>query len=151
MALLAAVYAGAVVVMSAALPGRGAALAAVLAVLAALVGLVLRPVGSWASVRLDRLLYGDRAQPYQLARQLAARLRDAASPAQVPDAVCQIVVSALRLPAAALEATGPGRGSRLAPVGDAGGDAAFGPLALPHHCPPGGPLLVAPPARPGPP
>ena len=144
MALLAAVYAGAVVVMSAALPGRGAALAAVLAVLAALVGLVLRPVGSWASVRLDRLLYGDRAQPYQLARQLAARLRDAASPAQVPDAVCQIVVSALRLPAAALEATGPGRVSRLAAVGVAGGDATLEPFELRHNGQRVGRLLVAP-------
>jgi signal transduction histidine kinase len=113
-ALLAAVYAVVAIVMSAALPGEGAPLAAVIAVLAALVGLVLRPIGHWVSVRVDRLLYGDRAEPYQLARQLAARLRDGVGPAQVPDSVCQIVVSALRLPAAALEGAD---GRRLAAVG----------------------------------
>ncbi len=143
-ALLAAVYAAAAVVMSAALPGRGAVLAAVLAVLAALVGLVLRPVGGWVSVRVDRLLYGDRAQPYQLARQLAARLRDSVEPTQVPVAVCQIVVSALRLPAAALEATGPRRAGRLAAVGAVDSHPRLEPFELRYQGQPVGRLLVAP-------
>jgi two-component system, NarL family, sensor kinase len=137
-ALLAVVYAAAAVVMSAALPGEGAALAAVLAVLAALVGLVLRPVGAWVSMRVDRLLYGDRAEPYQLARQLAARLRDGVGPAQVPDVVCQIVVSALRLPAAALEASG---GRRLAGVGTV---TSGEPVELRYHGQLVGRLLAAP-------
>jgi signal transduction histidine kinase len=136
--LLAAVYAVAAVVMSAALPGEGAALAAAVAVLAALVGLVLRPVGAWVSVRVDRLLYGDRAEPYQLARQLAARLRDGVGPAQVPDAVCQIVVSALRLPAAALEAAD---GRRLAAVGTV---TPGEPVELRYHGQRVGLLLAAP-------
>jgi signal transduction histidine kinase len=140
-ALLAAVYAAAAVVMSAVLPGRGAALAAVLAVLAALVGLVLRPVGGWVSLRVDRLLYGDRARPYQLARQLATRLRDSVGPAQVPEAVCQIVVSALRLPAAALEASGPDRAVPLATVGAVD---RLEPFELRYHGQLVGRLLVAP-------
>ena len=142
LALLTAVYGGAAVVMSAVLPGRGAAFAAVLVVLAALVGLVLRPIGGWVSSRVDLLLYGDRAQPYQLARQLAARLRDGVEPTQVPDAVCQIVVSALRLPAAVLEATGAGRTGRLAAVGTT--DGALEPFELRYHGQPVGRLLVAP-------
>jgi signal transduction histidine kinase len=116
--LLAAVYAGAAAVMSAVLPGRGAPIAAVLAVLAALVGLVLRPISQEVLRRVDRMLYGDRAEPYQLTRQLAARIRDGASSAQVPNAVCQVVVSALRLPGAALDATSAGRTRQLAAVGE---------------------------------
>jgi signal transduction histidine kinase len=116
--LLSAVYAGAAAVMSVVLPGRGAPVAAVLAALAALVGLVLRPTSHWVQRRVDRMLYGDRAEPYQLARQLAARIRDGASSAHVPNAVCQIVVSALRLPGAALDATRGERTRRLAAVGD---------------------------------
>jgi signal transduction histidine kinase len=140
--LLAAVYGGAAVTMSAALPGEGAVLAAALAVLAALVGLVLRPISGWVSVRVDRLLYGDRAEPYQVARRLAGRLRDGVGPAQVPVAVCQIVVSGLRLPGAALEATVSGRARRLAVVGDVGG--ALEPIDLRHHGQLVGRLLVPP-------
>jgi signal transduction histidine kinase len=116
--LLAAVYTAAAAVMSAVLPGRGAPIAAVLAVLAALVGLVLRPISQEVLRRVDRMLYGDRAEPYQLTRQLAARIRDGASSAQVPNAVCQVVVSALRLPGAALDATSAGRTRHLAAVGE---------------------------------
>ncbi len=143
--LLAAVYAGAAVTMSTALPGAGAALAAALAVLAALVGLVLRPVSGWVSARVDRLLYGDRAEPYQVARRLAGRLRDGVGPAQVPVAVCQIVVSGLRLPGAALDATVPGRVRRLAAVGDTAG--ALEPFDLRYQGQRVGRLLV--PARAG--
>lgn len=158
--LLAAVYAGAAATMSTALPGAGsalgsapapggavpgAALAAALAVLAALVGLVLRPVSGWVSARVDRLLYGDRAEPYQVARRLAGRLRDGVGPAQVPVAVCQIVVSGLRLPGAALDATVSGRVRRLAAVGDTAG--ALEPFDLRYQGQLVGRLLV--PARAG--
>ncbi|MDT5033308.1 MAG: hypothetical protein QOC94_3479 [Actinoplanes sp.] len=116
--LLAAVYAAAAAAMSALLPGVGAAVPAILAVLAALVGLVLRPASRWVLRRVDQVLYGDRAEPYQLARRLADRLREVAEAAQVPLAVCQIVVSALRLPGAALTGVTPTGPRRLATVGD---------------------------------
>ncbi|HKT04987.1 MAG TPA: hypothetical protein VJT31_36190, partial [Rugosimonospora sp.] len=139
-ALLVAVYVVAAVVMSAALPGEGAPLAAAVAALAALVGLVLRPISAWVSARVDRLLYGDRAEPYQLARQLAARLRDGVASARIPEAVCQIVVSALRLPGAALEATT----GRLAAVGAVDGGAVLEPFELRYQGQRVGRLLVAP-------
>jgi signal transduction histidine kinase len=113
-------------------------------VLAALVGLVLRPVSAWVSARVDRLLYGDRAEPYQLARQLGARLREGVESTHVPDAVCQIVVSALRLPGAALEATTPGRTRRLASVGAADPGMVLEAFDLRYQGQRVGRLLVAP-------
>jgi two-component system, NarL family, sensor kinase len=146
--LLAAVYMGAAATMSGVLddtlPGIGATLAAALAVLAALVGLVLRPVSGWVSARVDQLLYGDRAEPYQVARRLAGRLRDGLGPAQVPVAVCQIVVSALRFPGAALDATSAGRSRRLATVGDVDAAGALAPFDLRYQGQRVGRLLVPP-------
>jgi signal transduction histidine kinase len=117
--LLAAVYLVAAATMSLLLPGDGTALPAVLAVLAALVGLVLRPAARWVQRHVDTLLYGDRAEPYELVRRLAGSLRDGADAAQVPLAVCQVAVSALRLPAAELVAVAGTNPRRLARVGDA--------------------------------
>jgi signal transduction histidine kinase len=141
--LLAAVYGAAAASLSAVMPGASPALATALAVLAALVGLVLRPIGRWLAVQVDRLLYGDRAEPYQVARRLAGRLRDGVDPAQVPAAVCQIVVSGLRLPGAALDAPVGGRVGRLAAVGELDG-AVLEPFELRYHGEPVGCLLVAP-------
>jgi two-component system, NarL family, sensor kinase len=115
--LLAAVYAGAALGLSSAMPHVGAVLASLAVLLAALIGLVLRPVSGWVLGRLDRLMYGDRAEPYLIARRLAARLRDSVSDSDVPETVCQIVVSALRLPAAALETTAGGQQRLFAEVG----------------------------------
>jgi two-component system NarL family sensor kinase len=140
--LLAAVYAGAAAVMSTVLPGRGARMLAVLAVLAALVGLVLRPISHQVLRRIDRMLYGDRAEPYQLTRQLAARVRDEASSAQVPNAVCQVMVNALRLPGAALYATSAGGTRQLAAVGDLTPADALEPLELRYRGRVVGSLLV---------
>ncbi|MFL6126380.1 hypothetical protein, partial [Actinophytocola sp.] len=143
--LLAVVYMAAAVTMSLAVPRDGAALAAVLAVLAALVGLVLRPISGWVVARVDRLLYGDRAEPYQLARRLAGQLRDGVGPAQTPVAVCQIVVSALRLPGAALDVTVVQPPRRVAEVGELGAE--LESFDLRYHGKLVGRLLVPP--RPG--
>ena len=142
--LLAAVYAGVAAVMSTVLPGRGARMLAVLAVLAALVGLVLRPISHQVLRRVDRMLYGDRAEPYQLTRQLAARVRDGVNSAQVPNAVCQVMVSALRLPGAALQATSAGRTRQLAAVGELVPVDALAPFELRHQGRVVGLLLVMP-------
>jgi signal transduction histidine kinase len=144
--LLAAVYGAAAASLSAVMPGASPALATALAVLAALVGLVLRPIGRRLARQVDRLLYGDRAEPYQVARRLAGRLREGVDPAQVPVAVCQIVVSGLRLPGAALDAAVGGRVGRLAAVGELDG-AVLEPFELRYQGESVGCLLVAP--RPG--
>jgi two-component system, NarL family, sensor kinase len=142
--LLIAVYLVAAATLAVLLPGRSVAVPAVLAVLAALAGLGLRPATRWVQVRLDRLVYGERAEPYELARRLADSLRDGADAATVPLAVCQIVVSALGLPGAALTA-GVGEASRLlAAVGVTDGLASIG---LRHQGRLVGHLRVAP--RPG--
>jgi two-component system, NarL family, sensor kinase len=139
--LLAAVYAAAATTVSLVPPGGGVALPALLAVLAALAGLVLRPAARWVQQRVDRLLYGDRAEPYELVRRLAGSLRDGADAAQMPLAVCQIVVSALRLPGAALTAGDADRPRRLAQVGAADG---LEPIPLRYQGTLVGHLLVAP-------
>ncbi|MFI5953952.1 ATP-binding protein [Cryptosporangium sp. NPDC051539] len=116
--LLAVFYVGAAAAMSLVLPGRSARMLAALAVLSAPLGLVLRSVSGQVLRRVDRMLYGDRAEPYQLARELAARVRDGTSANQVPNAVCQVVVNALRLPGAALRVTVANGVRELAAVGD---------------------------------
>jgi two-component system NarL family sensor kinase len=141
--LLAAVYGAAASALSAVMPGASPALATALAILAALVGLVLRPIGRGLARRVDRLLYGDRAEPYQVARRLAGRLREGVDPAQVPVAVCQIVVSGLRLPGAALDAPVGGQVGRLAAVGELGG-AVLEPFELRYQGETVGCLRVAP-------
>jgi signal transduction histidine kinase len=141
--LLAAAYGAAAASLSAVMPGASPALATALAVLAALVGLVLRPIGRRLAVQVDRLLYGDRAEPYQVARRLAGRLRDGVDPAQVPVAVCQIVVSGLRLPGAALDAPVGGQVGRLAAVGELEG-AVLEPFELRYQGKSVGCLRVAP-------
>ncbi|MBO0870212.1 MAG: hypothetical protein J2P15_16770 [Micromonosporaceae bacterium] len=145
--LLAAAYAGAALGLSAAMPHVGAVLASLAVLLAALIGLVLRPVSGWVVGWLDRLMYGDRAEPYLVARRLAARLRDTVSDREVPETVCQIVVSALRLPAAALEATVDGQQRLLAEVGRPFAAGVLEPFDLRHRGQCVGRLLVRPRTR----
>lgn len=90
---------------------------AVSMVLAALVGFGMRPLVTWMNRRVDEVFYGERARPYEVARTLAARLRDGLSPAEVPEAVCRTVVHTLRIPAAALVAQTRNGPSQLAMVG----------------------------------
>ncbi|TWP44177.1 sensor histidine kinase [Lentzea tibetensis] len=142
--LLVAVYTAAAAAVAVSLPGASSALAAMLAVLAALVGLVLRPANTWVSRRVDRLLYGERAEPYHVTHMLAGRLRDNLGHEQVPVGVCQIVVSALRIPAAAIDINVSGSPRRLAAVGDIGRLAAAVQFELCHQGTLTGWLLVPP-------
>lgn len=86
-------------------------------ILAASVGFGLRPLIAWTSRQVDAVFYGERARPYQVVRELAARLRDGLSPAEVPEAVCRTVVYTLRLPVAALVAQTRNGQRELAMVG----------------------------------
>lgn len=85
--------------------------------LAALMGFGMRPLITWMSRRVDEIFYGERAQPYEVVRALAARLRDGLSSAEVPETVCRTVVHTLRLPAAALVAQTRNGPRQLAVIG----------------------------------
>ena len=68
---------------------------------AGLTGLLVHPLGARLSRAVDRLFYGDRADPYAVLAGLTGRLRDG-DVADVPRAVCEAVVGSLRLALAEL-------------------------------------------------
>ncbi|MGF1427156.1 sensor histidine kinase [Kitasatospora sp. LaBMicrA B282] len=74
--------------------------AQVMAGCALVLGVLLRPTARGVSRAVDRFYYGDRARPYQVARDLAERLSRAVSPAEAPPLLCRTVVRALGLPGA---------------------------------------------------
>ena len=74
----------------------GSALSTALA--AGVTGVLVRPLAHRLSAGVDRLFYGDRADPYAVSARLAARLAERGlDVAEVPQAVCETVVAALRL------------------------------------------------------
>jgi signal transduction histidine kinase len=103
--LTAVVYA-AVVGWAGALLGDRRGLAPFLAAFA--VALAFHPARLRVQRVVDRLLFGDRANPYALLTRLDAALRTAASPRQALHDGAAVVVTGLRLPGAAIEVTLPG-------------------------------------------
>lgn len=144
---LVGLYAIVVGVALRAVPTARSAGAALLAVLGVLVGLTLLPAARRLDRRADRLYYGARARPAEVAVLLMARLRAGLAPDQVPREVCEVVVTGLRLPAAALEVDTVDGTHRLAEIGTL--DAAHGVerFELRYHTRSMGRLLVRP--RPG--
>jgi signal transduction histidine kinase len=90
----------------------------------AAVAAVLGTVRDWAQRRVDRLVYGDRADPYAALRRLGMRLEQAAEPAAVLPGVVEAVTAALRAPRARIERDGRTLAEHGAP--GAGGE----PLAI---------------------
>ncbi|KRE92794.1 hypothetical protein ASG76_15100 [Nocardioides sp. Soil774] len=109
-----------------ALPQHRSALSAALA--AGLTGVVLQPLGRRLTSGVDRLFYGDRADPFAVTAELAARLtRTGLDVAVVPQVVCDTVVESLRLPAAQVRLVMEGSTPVVAVAGDPGpADAASG-------------------------
>jgi signal transduction histidine kinase len=67
-------------------------------VAAGVTGVIVAPLHRRLSAGADRLLYGDRADPYAVSARLAARLAERATDvAEVPQAVCDVIVQTLRL------------------------------------------------------
>jgi signal transduction histidine kinase len=95
-AVVVATYLGLVELVDRLLRPRMSVSAAVLATL--VVAIFFNPVRVRLQRLVDRLFYGDRANPVRAASSVAAQLADASQPADVLPAVCQ----ALRLPYAAL-------------------------------------------------
>ncbi|QNN53232.1 sensor histidine kinase [Nocardioides mesophilus] len=98
------------------LPQNGSALSAAIA--AGLTGAVMQPLARRLQVGVDRMYYGDRADPFAVTSALAARLsRTGLDVAHVPQVLCDVVIEGLRLPGARV---------RLALTGEAGAVASAG-------------------------
>ncbi|AUG80785.1 hypothetical protein CFP65_6117 [Kitasatospora sp. MMS16-BH015] len=80
-------------------------------------GALLRPGAERVVRAVDRYFYGDRAQPYHVARGLAEQLRRTVDPADAPRLLCETVVGSLGMPAAAVRVEGRGGRRELAALG----------------------------------
>jgi two-component system, NarL family, sensor kinase len=96
---LAGIYVSLFLLASAVLPG-GSTVGAATA--AAVSGLLLHPLGVRLNRGVDRMFYGDRADPARVLEATAAGLREGLDLTEVPARVCTVVVEALRLGSAAL-------------------------------------------------
>ncbi|MEZ0089186.1 histidine kinase [Streptacidiphilus sp. EB129] len=93
-------FVGLALALSRVLPGSRTPGALVLAAASLVLGLLLR-AGAGRAVRVvDQFYYGERAQPYQVVRDLAGRLSRTVNPADAPRLLCTSVVDTLRFPAA---------------------------------------------------
>jgi signal transduction histidine kinase len=70
---------------------------------AGLVAVAVQPLRMRLQRRVDRLVYGDRSDPYGALTRLAGRLHETLSPDQVVEAIVDSVAEALRLPYVAIE------------------------------------------------
>ncbi|QXJ24759.1 sensor histidine kinase [Actinomadura graeca] len=80
-------------------------------------GAALRPTARWCARAVDRLYYGERSRPYQLARDLAERLSRTVRPQDAPALLCATAVDDLRLPGARLVVPTQGGARELAAAG----------------------------------
>ena len=81
-----------------------------------------RRCATGCSAAANRLVYGQRDEPYQALASLASRLEGQIPPAEVVDAVVEGVADALRLPYVALSVPRPGQPALVAARGQAGGE-----------------------------
>jgi hypothetical protein len=89
------------------------------AVAAAATGLLVHPLAVRLSRGVDRLFYGERADPYAFLSTFSASLRTRLDVPEVPAAVCAAAVSSLRLSSASLHL--PTGGRALASAGQPAG------------------------------
>jgi signal transduction histidine kinase len=94
----------------------------------AVVAVAIQPLRSIVQRRVNRLLFGDRDDPYRALSRLGERLGQTLDPDAVLPAIVEAVADGLRLPYVAIELEGEGRGRVAASHGEArGGD----PVRLP--------------------
>ena len=77
------------------------------------IAVVFAPLRERVQRGVNRLLYGDREDPYVVVSRLGRRLEHAVDPAAVLPGVVETVADALRLPYAAIELTNGAGGTRL--------------------------------------
>ena len=95
------------------------------AVAAGVTGVVVAPLSRRLSAGADRLFYGDRADPYAVSARLSSRLAERAlDVAEVPQAVCDVIVEALRLGSAQISLAPGGAGPGEVVTASAGSPAA---------------------------
>jgi two-component system NarL family sensor kinase len=124
-ACLAGLYVTVFTVVRAATPGESLLAAAAAA---GLTGVLVQPLARRLSAGVERLYYGDRADPYAVSARLTARLAAGGlDVSEVPQAVCDTVVEGLRLGGAALTLDGEEAGSPAVAGAGAGVDAEAGP------------------------
>ena len=99
--LLLGVYLAAVQLLSHLVSGRTAA-----PVAAGLVAVLFSPLRHWLQRSVDRLLYGDRGDPYRVLAQLGRNLEMPADPTGALETVAGTVASALRVPYVAVALPG---------------------------------------------
>ena len=88
------------------------------AVAAAVTGVLVQPLARRLSAGVERLFYGDRADPYAVSARLASRLAEQGlDVAEVPQAVCDTVVEALRLESASIHLAGSDQAVGAATLG----------------------------------
>ncbi len=114
---LAGIYAATVAAAGTLLAGAVPSLAA-----AVLVAVCLAPLRDRLQRTANRLVYGQRDEPYQALASLALRLEGQIPPAQVVAAVVDGVAKALRLPYVALSVPRPGQPDLVAARGQAGSE-----------------------------
>ncbi|HET8632081.1 MAG TPA: histidine kinase [Thermomicrobiales bacterium] len=109
---------------------------------AAVVAVLFHPLREWLQRGANRLLYGERDEPYAVISRLGRRLEGTLAPAAILPTVVETVAGALRLPYAAIAL---GRGPNLA-IAAATGTPAPNPLRLPltYQGEDEGELLLAP-------
>ncbi|RKT11596.1 histidine kinase/DNA gyrase B/HSP90-like ATPase [Streptomyces sp. 1114.5] len=121
------------------LPGRGGAALLLIALVYAL-GAALPRAARRVVALVDRLYYGERAQPYQVLRTLAGRVRQVVDPARLPETLCATVAEELRLPGVTLAVTTRAGRRTLATAGRLDGHSQD--FALVHNGLPIGELTV---------
>ena len=139
---LAAVYVSLFLLASAVLPG-GPTVGATTA--AAVCGLLLHPLGVRLNRGVDRMFYGDRADPARVLEATATGLREGLDLTEAPERVCTVVVESLRLGSAAILLGDGSNGAPLAAVGTPNGPVTS--LPMKHRGEVVGTLRVT--ARPG--
>ena len=78
-----------------------------LPIAAAVVALAFNPVRAWVQQRVNRLMYGDRDDPYSALSRLSGQLANVAEPEAIGPAIVETVSHALRVPYVAITMGSP--------------------------------------------
>lgn len=105
----------------------------------AAIAIAAYPVRSWLQRLVNRLMYGDRDDPYAAMSKLARRLSESVTPAALLPTVAETVAQALRLPYVAVT-LGPGQDGPVASYGTLRGEPHRMPLV--HQGEPVGTLVL---------
>lgn len=79
---------------------------------------LVQPARAWLQRRVNRVLYGDRDEPYAALSRLGRRLEETPTPEDALGVIVETVAQALRLPAVAIELEHGGTFAPAASVGD---------------------------------